>query len=68
MRRYPMSKVRETPARRWALEWGLCSARVAVRRYPCPGAKEKPQKDNRKGKFMFRNKSHSRQRHSEGSN
>jgi len=50
------------------LEWGLCSAGVAVRRYPCPRAKEKPQKDGRKGKFMFRNKSHSSQRHSEGSN
>ena len=34
---------------------------------PCPRAKEKPQKDSRRGKFTFRIKPHSCQRCSEGS-
>ena len=41
---------------------------AAVRRYPCPRAKEKPQKDGRRGEFAFRIKPHSRERCSEGSN
>ena len=43
-------------------------ARAAVRRYPRPRAKEKPQKDSRRSEFMFRIKPHSSQRCSEGSN
>ena len=35
---------------------------------PCPRAKEKPQQDSRRSKIMFRIKSHTWQRRSEGSN
>ena len=35
---------------------------------PHPRARKKPQKDGRRGKIMFRIKSHTHQRHSEGSN
>ena len=38
-----------------------------MRRYPCPRAKEKPQKDGRRGEIAFRIKPHTCQRHSEGS-
>ena len=41
---------------------------AAVRRYPMSKSKEKPQQDVRRGEFTFRIKSHSCQRHSEGSN
>ena len=56
-KRYPMSKVRS------------CS--YASLDQPCgdtphPRAKEKPQKDGRRGKVAFRIKLHSRQRHSDG--
>ena len=34
---------------------------------PCPGAKEKPQKDDRRGEITFRIKDHTHQRCSEGS-
>ena len=34
----------------------------------CPGTKNKPQKDGRRGKITFRVKTHILQRHSEGSN
>ena len=43
---------------------GLCFTRIKDSSW----AKEKPQKDGRKGKFTFRIKSHSLQRCSEGSN
>ena len=39
-----------------------------MRRYPCPRAKEKPQKDGRRGEIAFRIKPHTCQRLSEGSN
>ena len=42
-------------------------AGATVRRYPCLRAKEKPQKDHRRGKITFRIKPHT-QRHSEGLN
>ena len=35
---------------------------------PCPRAKRQPQKDGRRGKIMFRIKTHTHQRHSESSN
>ena len=35
---------------------------------PCLRAKEKPQQDSRRHKISFRIKSHTHQRHSEGSN
>jgi len=35
---------------------------------PCPRTKEKLQQDGRRGKIMFRIKSHTRQRYLEGSN
>ena len=35
---------------------------------PCPGSKEKPQQDSRRGKTAFRIKPHSYQRCLEGSN
>ena len=38
------------------------------KRYSTSKAKEKPQQDGRRGKIMFRAKSHTRQRHLEGSN
>ena len=42
---------------------------VTLRRdTPRPTAKEKPQQDGRRGKFAFRIKPHSHQRHSQGSN
>ena len=35
---------------------------------PCPGAKDKPHQDSRRGKIAFRIKPHTCQRHLEGSN
>ena len=60
-------------------EWRLCFPGPTVRRYPTsrvrecggtphPRAKEKPQQDGRRGEFVFKIKSHSLQRCSEGSN
>ena len=34
----------------------------------CPRAKEQPQQDDRRGEILFRIKTHTHQRHSEGSN
>ena len=35
---------------------------------PCPGAKEKSKHDGRRGEIVIRIKSHTHERHSEGSN
>ena len=59
--RYTMSKVRETPVRRMALGklWGDT---------PVPRAKEKSQREGRRGEFMLRIEPHYHQRHWESSN
>ena len=64
-----MSKGREAPAGRQALEWWLHGAGATLRRYPTSKDKgEKPQQDGRRGEVAFRIKPHSRHSCSEGSN
>ena len=57
LKRYPTSKVKCGGCASLDWPWGDI---------PRPRAKQKPQQDGRRGKFMFRIKPHSRQRCSEG--
>ena len=68
MRRYPISKGRETPARWMVLEWWLRGAGATLKRYAMSKGKEKPQQVGRWSKMAFKIKPHTRQRCSEGSN
>ena len=57
-----------TPKLQLATEQLLTGKILPPKRYPRPRAKEKPQKDGRRGEIQFKIKPHTWQRHSDGSN